>query len=564
MRKAKRASWRQFTESMNSLNPTARLVKAIRRNETVRLSNVIKDDGEFTVSPSETLNCLLDVLSPGSLEVVNIMQRAEVISEFMTTPEQNEMIANICSLERMKVAINEFLPFKTPGPDGIYPVLLQKGWNELKKYYHALFQACLRFGYVPKAWKKGTGVFLPKPGKENYFEVKSFRMITLTSFQLKWLERLILYHLNDDTNLQARLSTTQYGFRAGVSTETALHEFVRRVEQSLAKKKMALGIFLDITGAFDNITHRGIVAALQELGVSRVLVNWIENLLKHRTVQAELNGEVVKREVMKGNPQGGILSPFLWNCVLNSLLVELHNRGFHIQAYADDLAVLVTGTDTSWIRGRAQKAINIAAEWATKQELQFSSNKTEVVLFTHKRNPKIGTLRLNGQPLHLSKEAKLLGVTLDSKLTWKSHITRIARKATVALMQCRQIAGKTWGLKPSIMRWIYTAMIRPIVTYACVSWVGGINKLYLKKMLIRVQRLACLMISSAFPGTPTGALEMLLNITPIDEFIMAEAVRGSYRISRMGLWPAKAVVGSYGKTKSHVTYAMKFEQAYLC
>ena len=91
------------------------------------------------------------------------------------------------------------------------------------------------------------------------------------------------------------------------------------------------------------------------------------------------------------------MSPFLWNCVLNSLLVELHNRGFHIQAYADDLAVLVTGTDTSWIRGRAQKAINIAAEWATKQELQFSSNKTEVVLFTHKKKPKIGTLRLNGQ-----------------------------------------------------------------------------------------------------------------------------------------------------------------------
>ena len=118
-------------------------------------------------------------------------------------------------------------------------------------------------------------------------------------------------------------------------------------------------------------------------------------------------------------------------------------------------------------------------------------------------------------------------------------------------MQCRQIVCKSWGLKPPIMKWIYTAMIRPIVTYACVSWVGGVNKLYLKKKLVKVQRLACLMISSAFPSTPTGALEMLLNITPIDEFIMAEAVRGSYRISRGGLWPTKPV-GSFGKTKSHV------------
>ena len=84
-----------------------------------------------------------------------------------------------------------------------------------------------------------------------------------------------------------------------------------------------------------------------------------------------------------------------------------------------------------------------------------------------------------------------------------------------------------------------------------VSWVGRVNKLFIEKKLIRVQRLACLMISSAFPSTPTGALEMLLTITPIDEFIISKAVRGSYRISRVGLWPAKAV-GSLGKTKSHV------------
>ena len=66
---------------------------------------------------------------------------------------------------------------------------------------------------------------------------------------------------------------------------------------------------------------------------------------------------------------------------------------------------------------------------------------------------------MNGTKLELSKEARLLGVTLDSKLTWKPHITRITRKATIALMQCRQIEGKTWEIKPSMMKWIYTAMI---------------------------------------------------------------------------------------------------------
>ena len=95
-------------------------------------------------------------------------------------------------------------------------------------------------------------------------------MITLTSFQLKWLEKLVLYHINEDNNVQAKLSASQYGFRAGVATKTALHEFVRRVEHCLVGKKPPLGIFLDIVGAFDNVTFRSFVAALRGLGMSKI------------------------------------------------------------------------------------------------------------------------------------------------------------------------------------------------------------------------------------------------------------------------------------------------------
>lgn len=105
-------------------------------------------------------------------------------------------------------------------------------------------------------------------------------MITLTSFQLKWLERLVLYHLNENANLQTKLSSAQYGFRAGVSTETALHRYVQRIESSLAKKKTALGIFLDIMGAFDNVTFQSIRKALQEFEVYPILVKWITDMLR--------------------------------------------------------------------------------------------------------------------------------------------------------------------------------------------------------------------------------------------------------------------------------------------
>ena len=80
------------------------------------------------------------------------------------------------------------------------------------------------------------------------------------------------------------------------------------------------------------------------------------------------------------SPKKNVFKKFL-------LVLELRGRGFYVQAYAHDLAVLVTGADMLWIRGLAQKALSIAANWASEQELQFSSKKTEIVVFNHQRNP---------------------------------------------------------------------------------------------------------------------------------------------------------------------------------
>ena len=84
------------------------------------------------------------------------------------------------------------------------------------------------------------------------------------------------------------------------------------------------------------------------------------------------------------------------------LVLELHSRGVYVQAYADDLVVLVTGADMLCIRGMTQKATHIAANWASEQELQFSSKKTEGLLFTHNRNPDLDSLSMNGSKLEVS------------------------------------------------------------------------------------------------------------------------------------------------------------------
>ena len=97
-----------------------------------------------------------------------------------------------------------------------------------------------------------------------------------------------MHHNNEDNNVQAKLSASQYGFHAGVSTKTALHEFACRVEHCLIRKKPAFSTLLDIVGAFNNVTLRSFAAALRGLSKSKILTSWIETLLRHRTVQVEL------------------------------------------------------------------------------------------------------------------------------------------------------------------------------------------------------------------------------------------------------------------------------------
>jgi hypothetical protein len=177
-------------------------------------------------------------------------------------------LARVVTYRRVVWAIESFVPYKSPGVDGVFPALLLEGREVLVPYLVRIFRACLATGYVPIAWHQVKVVFILKHDKATYGGPKEYRPISLTSFLFKTMERLVDRFIRDEMVVSSPLHPNQHAYQAGKSTETALHQLVVQVEKVLNQKETALGVFLDIDGAFNNTSYDSISAALARHGVS--------------------------------------------------------------------------------------------------------------------------------------------------------------------------------------------------------------------------------------------------------------------------------------------------------
>ena len=170
-------------------------------------------------------------------------------------------------------------------------------------------------------------------------------------------------------------------------------------------------------------------------------------------------------------PAGGVLSPFLRNLVLDSLLVAFTEAQEFIQAFADDLALIVSGIDVSVLRCKAQQQLNFCQSWCRASGLSLSSIKTKVVMFSRKRSWALSrALSVNATELHISSPVKYLGVIIDKTLSWGEHVSSVSDKSIKILFASKKAVGKKWGFSPKSFKRIYEAIVRPSLSYCSVVW----------------------------------------------------------------------------------------------
>ena len=139
---------------------------------------------------------------------------------------------------------------------------------------------------------------------------------------------------------------------------------------------------------------------------------------------------------------------------------------------------------------------------------------------------------MNGTTITPTYHIKYLGVIFDLKLSWSLHLEAVISKGQRALFICQRMVGSTWGLKPELTNWIYKSIVRPIVSYAALIWWPRAKLVSGQLALGKLQRTACLSITGASRSCPTAAMQVILDLPPLEIFLESEAARWALRVAR--------------------------------
>ena len=253
--------------------------------------------------------------------------------------------------------------------------------------------------------------------------------------------------------------------------------------------------FIDYKKAFDLIDHHLLLSKLKVLGVNETFLPLFRDYLSGRSQYVNIDGcHSTIRPVTLGVPQGSILGPILSLVFINNLPEALQHCVADI--YADDTTISYCTryqAAPNAVSEGLQKDIDEVVNWSSSNKMLLNESKTKSMLVTGKRLVKkmdhsALQLRLKSSELNQVHSQKLLGVTIDSQLSFDQHVDDLCKKLAQRIAVLRKIRR---SLPLDQRKLYYNAMIKQIMLYASTVWtscsVENIQKVFrLQKRAARV------------------------------------------------------------------------------
>lgn len=430
---------------------------------------------------------------------------------------------------------------KAPGPDGIPNRLLKHCREVLGEPLAELFNACLAQGYHPKRFKESNTIVLRKPQKERYDVPKAYRPIALLNTMGKALEKIVAQRISEAAETYNLLPEEQMGARPKRSTLSAIELLTEQVYTIWGQDKglVASMLSLDISGAFDNVSHKRLIHNIRLKGIPKWITRFTESFLQDRSTSIHMGtykGEQIPTDT--GIPQGSTLSPILFLFFVGTLLPLLQTPRSSAGGFVDDTNILAWSKSTEENCRILENQHEKCEAWAKTHGVKFAPEKYQLIHFTRKRkkhNLK-ATVHIQGCETKPVASLRLLGVFLDPKLKWGAHIKQIQQKAITQTQSLTRLTHSTWGATFDKAKIVYDVVVRTAITYGGQVWAQpdkrGQVPSSLTKPIQAIQTKCLRTITGAYKSTSTRVLHHETATLPIDLYL--KQLRIQYAHSSLG------------------------------
>ena len=275
------------------------------------------------------------------------------------------------------------------------------------------------------------------------------------------------------------LSPYLCGFRRGYSAQHCLIHMLEQWNKAMDNKCYAGALLTDLSKAFDCINHELLIAKLEAYGFDKDSLKFILSYLTDRMHRTKLNNSLSPwANIYSGIPQGSILGPLLFNIYINDLLLFVNGK--NVANYADDNTPYAMNLRLDSLVENIENDASILITWFRDNYLKMNEDKCHL-LITNQEEKCVSAI-IGKETIENSKSVKLLGVTIDNKLSFDTHVFTICKKVNLKLHALARISNL---MSTNKLRIIMKSFIESQFGYCPLVWMfhsrslnNKINKLH--------------------------------------------------------------------------------------